>query len=122
MPLSYIAVNGAIGIIGFFLAFGALDKVAEYFSDPSGYLSRLGDVSDRFGLAAGLFLRPFFGIFVVMLWCRWLDRTRSRKTSVIVSAVTILAIVAVCLSNATFNYNRGSVVVPLVAMLAVIVS
>ena len=29
---------------------------------------------------------------------------------------------AVCLSNATFNYNRGSVVVPLVAMLAVIVS
>jgi hypothetical protein len=120
--LAFIALNGAIGVMGFFLAFGALNKMAEYFSDPSGYLSRLVDVSDRLGLAAGLFLRPFFGIFVVMLWCRWLDRSRSRKTSVLVSAVTILAIVAVCLSNATFNYNRGSVVVPLVAMLAVIVS
>ncbi len=120
--LPYIFINGAIGVMGFFLAFGALNKVAEYFSDPSGYLSRLVDVSDRLGLAAGLFLRPFFGIFVVMLWCRWLDRTRSRKTSVLASATTILAIVAVCLSNATFNYNRGSVVVPLVAMLAVIVS
>jgi hypothetical protein len=108
--------------MGFFLAFGALDKVAEYFSDPSGYLSRLVDLSDRLGLAAGLFLRPFFGICVVMLWCRWLDRNKPRKAGLLSSAVTILAIVAVCLSNATFNYNRGSVVVPLVAMLAVIVS
>jgi hypothetical protein len=122
MSLSFMGLNGVIGIIGFFLAFGALDKIAEYFSDPAGYLSRLVDASDRLGLAAGLFLRPFLGIFVVMLWCRWLDQARSRRTSVLVSSVTILAIVAVCLSNATFNYNRGSVVVPLVAMLAVIVS
>lgn len=122
MSLSFIALNGAIGIIGFFLAFGALDKVAEYFSDPPGFLSRLADASDRLGLAAGLFLRPFFGIFVVMLWCRWLDRSKRRKTGVLVSAVTILTIAAVCLSNATFNYNRGSVVVPLVAMVAVIAS
>ena len=120
--LAYVLLNGAIGVIGFFLAFGALDKVAEYFSDPAGYLSRLVDLSDRLGLAAGLFLRPFFGICVVLLWCRWLDRTNPRKTRILTSAVTILAIVAVCLSNATFNYNRGSVVVPLVAMLAVIVS
>src|ERR1700729_33078 len=28
MSLSFIALNGAIGIMGFFLAFGALDKVA----------------------------------------------------------------------------------------------
>ena len=59
---------------------------------------------------------------MVLLWCRWLDRTNPRKTRVLTSGLTILAIVAVCLSNATFNYNRGSVVVPLVAMLAVILS
>ena len=120
--LAYIALNGALGLIGFFFAFGALSKVAEYFSDPSGYLSRLAGVSDKLGLAAGQFLRPFLGICVVMLWCRWLDRKRSHKTKHFSSIVTALAILAVCFSNATFNYNRGSLVVPLVAMLAVIVS
>ena len=122
LSLPYIAVNGVIGVIGFFLAFGALNKVAEYFSDPSGYLSRLGDASEKLGLAAGLFLRPFFGICVVMLWCRWLERTKSNKTTILTTLVTVLAILAVCFSNSTFNYNRGSVVVPLIAMLAVIVN
>ena len=120
--VAFIALNGAIGVIGFFLAFGAFNKVAEYFSDPSSYLSRLADISDKFGLAAGLFLRPFLGICVVMLWCRWLERNRLRRASGFRSAVTTLAILAVCFSNATFTYNRGSVVVPLVAMLAVIAS
>jgi hypothetical protein len=120
--LAFIALNGAIGIIGFFLAFGALEKVAEYFSDPSGYLSRVVEVSDKLGLAAGLFLRPFLGICIVMLWCRWLDRRRFQKREGLSSALTTLAVLAVCFSYATFNYNRGSVVVPLVAMLAVIVS
>jgi hypothetical protein len=120
--LAYIVLNGLIGFLGFFFAFGALSKVAEYFSDPSGYLSRLAGISDKLGLAAGQFLRPFLGICVVMLWCRWLDRKRSHKTKHFSSFVTALAILAVCFSNATFNYNRGSLVVPLVAMFAVIVS
>jgi hypothetical protein len=122
LSLAYIVLNGGLGLIGFFFAFGALSKVAEYFSDPSGYLSRLAGDSDKLGLAAGQFLRPFLGICVVMLWCRWLDRKRSQKTKHFSSIVTALAILAVCFSNATFNYNRGSLVVPLVAMLAVIVS
>lgn len=122
LSLSYVALNGAIGIMGFFLAFGALNKVAEYFSDPSGYLSRLGDASEKLGLAAGLFLRPFFGICAVMVWCRWLELTKSNKTKIRTTAVTVLAILAVCFSNSTFNYNRGSVVVPLIAMFAVIVN
>ena len=120
--LAYITLNGAIGLTGFFFAFGAFSKVKEYFSDPAGYLSRLAGISDKLGLAAGLFLRPFLGICVVMLWCRWLDRKRSHKTKHFSSVVTALAILAVCFSNSTFNYNRGSLVVPLVAMLAVIVS
>ena len=120
--LAYIGLNGAIGFLGFFLAFGALDKVAEYFSDPSGYLSGFANVSDKLGLVAGNYLRPFLGICVVMLWCRWLDRKRLHKTKRLTSVVTSVAILAACFSNATFNYNRGSLVVPLVAMLAVIVS
>lgn len=122
MELSHIAIYGGIGLVGFFLAFGDLNKIAEYFSDPAGYLSHFADVQDRLGLAAGLFLRPFLGICVVMLWCYWLERGSARKTALLTSVATILAIVAVCFSNATFNYNRGSVIVPLIAMLAMILS
>jgi hypothetical protein len=118
----YIVFSGIVGLLGFFFAFGGLDKVAEYFADPAGYLSRLAADSDKLILAAGLFLRPFFGIFVVMLWCRWLERVTSRKIRGFATVVTVLAIVAVCFSNATFNYNRGSVVVPLIAMLAVLLN
>jgi hypothetical protein len=120
--LAYIAMNGVIGIAGLFFGFGSLSNLAEYFSDPAGYLSRGAGVSDKLGPSAGNFLRPFLGTCVVLLWCRWLDRKRSHKTKGFSSVVTMVAIVAVCLSNATFNYNRGSMVVPLVAMLAVIVS
>ncbi len=120
--LAFIALNGVIGVIGFFLAFGAFNKVAEYFSDPAGYLSGFADVSDKLGLVAGTYLRPFLGICVVMLWCRWLDRKRFHKTKGLSSVVTTLAILAACFSNSTFNYNRGSLVVPLIAMLGVIVS
>lgn len=120
--LSYIVFSGILGVLGFFFAFGGLDKVAEYFADPSGYLRRLADDSDKLVLAAGLFLRTFFGIFVVMLWCRWLERVASRRRQSLTALVTVLAMVAVCFSNATFNYNRGSVVVPLIAMLAVLMN
>jgi hypothetical protein len=105
-----------------FFAFGSFSNLAEYFSDPAGYLSQVAGVSDKLGPAAGNFLRPFLGSCVVLLWCRWLDRKRSHKTKGFGNVATTVAIVAVCLSNATFNYNRGSIVVPLVAMFAVIVS
>jgi len=120
--LAYIALNGVIGFVGLSFAFGSLGNLAEYFSDPAGYLSRVAGVSDKLGPAAGNFLRPFLGSCVVLLWCRWLDRKCFHKAKGFSSVVTMVAIVAVCLSNATFNYNRGSIVVPLVAMLAVIVS
>jgi hypothetical protein len=118
----YIVFSGIVGLLGFFFAFGGLNKVAEYFADPSGYLSQLANDSDKLVLAAGLFLRPFFGIFVVMLWCRWLERMASRESRGLATIVTVLAIVAVCFSNATFNYNRGSVIVPLIAILAVLLN
>jgi len=120
--LVYIALNGITGLIGFFLAFGTLSKVAEYFSDPAGYLRGFASVSDKLGLVIANYLRPFLGICVVMLWCHWLDRKRVHRTRRLTGVVTSVAILAACFSNATFNYNRGSLVVPLVAMLAVIVS
>ncbi len=120
--LVYIALNAAIGFAGVFFAFGNWHALHQYFSDPSGYLDGLRTATDKFGTAAGLFLRPFLGFALVMLWCRWLDRRNERERAKSSGMVTLAAILAVCLANATFHYNRGSLLVPLIAMLAVILS
>lgn len=119
--LFYIALNAAIGLTGFFFAFGNFGALERYFSDPSGYLSGLPTVAGKLGVAAGLFLRPFLGFALVLGWCRWLDRVSDRRINKWSGIVTLLAIPVVCFSNATFHYNRGALLVPLVAMLAVMV-
>jgi hypothetical protein len=120
--LLYIALNAAVGVAGFFFAFGTFGALGRYFSDPSGYLESLPAVAAKFSVAAGLFLRPFLGFALVLLWCRWLDRASDRRIRVWSGILTLLAVLAVCLSDATFHYNRGSLLVPLVAILAVILS
>jgi hypothetical protein len=120
--LAYIGLNAAIGVAGFFFAFGNFAALQQYFSDPSGYLGALPSVSAKFSVAAGLFLRPFLGFALVLVWCRWLDRGNDGRIEAWSGIVTLFAILAVCLADATFHYNRGSLLVPLVAMLAVILS
>jgi hypothetical protein len=117
---AYIGLNAAIGLAGFVFAFGNFTSLRRYFSDPSAYLDGLPNVAGKLSVAAGLFLRPFLGFALILLWCRWLDRASDRRIKTWSGAVTLVAILATCLSEATFHYNRGAVVVPLVAMLAVI--
>ena len=120
--LLYITLNAAVGVAGFFFAFGNFGALERYFSDPSGYLEALPTVAAKLGVAIGLILRPFLGFALVLLWCRWLDLGSDRRIKAWSGIVTLLAILAICLSDATFHYNRGALLVPLVAMLAVILS
>ncbi|MDE3136085.1 MAG: hypothetical protein KGL59_05905 [Acidobacteriota bacterium] len=120
--LAYIGMNAAIGLAGLVFTFGNFAALRQYFSNPSRYLDRLPTVPAKFSVAAGLFLRPFLGFALILLWCRWLDRASDRRVKVWSGIVTLFAIPAVCLCDATFRYNRGAMVVPLVAMVAVILS
>jgi hypothetical protein len=120
--LAYIGLNAAIGVAGFFFAFGNFVALRRYFSDPSGYLGAVAAGSAKLSVAAGLFLRPFLGFALILLWCRWLDLGSERRIKAWSGIATLLAILAVCLCDATFHYNRGAVLVPVVAMLAVILS
>jgi len=109
------------------LAFHTPDALVNYFRKP-GFAGVLGPGTPagatisqpRTGLGINLsyLLRPFLGFAVVVAWCRWLDRTGrySRWKTV---AYTIAVAIAILLTYATYNYNRGAFVAPIVAVLAV---
>lgn len=119
-PPGFIPLYIAVGLSGIFLAFRSLHKLGQYFSDPHAYLARSTIMSGSLVSAAGTFLRPFLGVGIVILWCRWLDRRRDGKPGAPVAVVTVLMMLAVTLSMATFHYNRGTVVATLIPMIAVL--
>jgi O-antigen polysaccharide polymerase Wzy len=117
----FIQINFALGIAGLFLAFGGVGNFLGYFLDPGDYAERLVQASHTLRGVSSLLLRPFLGVGLVMLWCRWIDRNSQSKSPRWTSFVTLGAVSGVMLSYATFSYNRGAFVVPLIAMLAVLI-
>ena len=111
-----------VGVAGLFLAFGSLSGFLEYFEDPAKYLDHFVQASHTLSGVASLLLRPFLGFGLVMLWCGWIDRKSQSKSARNTALVTLLGIIGVVLSYATFSYNRGAFVVPLVCMLTVLVA
>jgi hypothetical protein len=116
-----IQVNVAVGIVGLFLAFGGFSNFLGYFQDPGDYTERFAQASHTLQGVSSLILRPFLGVGLVMLWCRWIDRNSQSKPSRWTPFITLGALFGVILSYATFSYNRGAFVVPLIAMLAVLI-
>lgn len=111
-----------LGITGLYLAFGSISSFVNYFEDPAKYVDLFLLASHTFVGVLSLFLRPFLGFGLVMLWCGWMDRNAQRVSSRKMAWITLLAMLGVILSYATFSYNRGSFVVPLVSMLAVLLA
>jgi len=118
----FIQVQLLLGIVGFFLAFGGIGSFVDYFENPGESVDRFMSASHTLGGVASLFLRPFLGFGLVMLWCGWLDRSSKRKSPRWTALITLLAMLGVILSYGTFTYNRGAFVVPLVAMFAVLLT
>lgn len=117
-----IVVYAGLGIAGLFLAYHSFGSLVSYF-EKSGHtgaaaLPDPGSASSSLGLVASLFLRPFLGFAVVLLWCRWIERHRGRPR-IDAIAVTIAAAVGVLVTYSTFSYNRGAFVAPIIALLAV---
>ncbi len=109
-----------LGAVGLFFAFGSVQTLASYFSNPAAYLltKAAEDGQDPSGLAANV-LRPFLIVGAVALWGAWHLR-RGRDSGRVERIAAYGAVIAVILSvGATFNLNRNSIVVPLVAFSAV---
>lgn len=101
----------ALGVVGLALAFPSVGALVDYFRGQ-------GDIFDvgpaTLGEAAGQFLRPFLAYGVIILWAARIARRRpGARLQPLEMGLIVVAIGA----SATYNYNRGSVVVPLLALL-----
>jgi hypothetical protein len=111
---AYLIVPFAVlGLLGFLLTYGGVAGFIEYASSPTGHRPGWDEPTTLQG-AAGNFLKHFFGFAVVLAWSWWLGKAPRRKVSII--AVT--AVVLIVLLVANFNYNRGTMLGPIVGLAA----
>lgn len=118
--LRFASVCILLGLVGLLLAFQNIGNLVNYFDNPQESVARFAEASHTLSGVASLFLRPFLGFGLVMLWCGWLDRSSGRKSPQWIAFVTLLAMAGVMFSYMTFSYNRGAFVVPLIAMVTVL--
>ncbi|HZP35433.1 MAG TPA: hypothetical protein VFE48_02960 [Methylomirabilota bacterium] len=100
-----------LGVVGFLLAHGGIGGFIEYASSPVEERLRMEEAATLAG-AAGTFLKHFLGFAVVLAWSWWLGRRRRRPAAILmVTAATVIALLVV-----NFNYNRGTMLGPILAL------
>ena len=109
---AYLIVPFAVlGMVGFFLAHGGPAGFVDYVSSPSEGRLRAEEATTLAG-AAGSFLKHFLGFAVVLAWSWWLGAGRRRKGSIIAVTAGVVAL----LLMANFNYNRGTMLGPIIGL------
>jgi hypothetical protein len=111
---AYVIVPFAVlGLLGLLLTHGGVGGFVDYVSSPIEHRLRAeGPTTPQ--AAAGNFLKHFLGFAVVLAWSWWLGRAPRRKASII--AVTAGVVIVLLVAN--FNYNRGTMLGPLVGLAA----
>jgi hypothetical protein len=111
---AYLIVPFAVlGLLGLLLMHGSVAGFIEYVSSPIENRLRAEEATTLQG-AAGNFLKHFFGFAVVLAWSWWLGRVPRTKVSII--AVTAGVVMVLLVAN--FNYNRGTMLGPLLGVAA----
>ena len=99
-----------LGAVGLALAFPSVGALVDYFRGQ-GDIFEEGPATLR--AAAGQFFRPFLAYGVIMLWAALIARRRpGARLQPLEMGLIVVAIGA----SATYNYNRASVVIPLLAL------
>ena len=109
---AYLIVPFAVlGLAGFLLAHGGLGGFVDYLSSPVADRLRAEEAT-TLQSAAGTFLKHFLGFAVVLAWSWWLGKAPRRKVAIV--AMTVAVVMVLLLAN--FNYNRGTMLGPIVAL------
>jgi hypothetical protein len=102
-----------VGIGGFLLAHGGLGGFVDYVSSPIE--SRLrAEEATTLQAAAGTFLKHFLGFAVVLAWSWWLGKAPRRRPAIVAATAAVVMVLLVV----NFNYNRGTMLGPILALAA----
>ena len=110
---SLIVPFAVVGLVGFLLAHGGIGGFVDYVSSPVESRLRAEEATTLQG-AAGTFLKHFLGFAVVLAWSWWLGKAPRRPVAII--GVTTAVVIVLLVVN--FNYNRGTMFGPIVALAA----
>jgi hypothetical protein len=112
---AYLIVPFAVlGLLGFLLAHDGVAGFIDYVSSPMQNRLRAEEEATLQG-AAGNFLKHFLGFAVVLAWSWWLGKApRRRRASIIAGTAGVVILLLV----ANFNYNRGTMLGPIVGLAA----
>jgi hypothetical protein len=109
----------ALGVFGYYLMFPSLISYLNYLSDPTGGAKSFQDMSGTLQGAASTFFRPFLGYAVVLAWALWIDRRRLERAMLPKVAWTSAALATLTIVNLGYSFNRGALLGPMAALLAV---
>ncbi len=114
-----VIVFAAMGLLGFFLAFGSPGRIVQYFLEPSTVKELVQEHEGSWSGFLGIILRPFLAFALVTWWARSVDRsgrTRSLWRPMVAGAI---AAIGITMANLTFSFNRAAFVFPVVSLVAV---
>lgn len=112
---AFIAAFAGIGIVGWLLHYGGIGGFFAYISSPEEQRLRDLEVA-TIGGALGNFLRHFLGFAIVWMWSEWVLRQNREEKGMYVAIVS--AAFGCMVVFASFGYNRGSMVAPILGMTA----
>ncbi|GEJ58163.1 hypothetical protein [Anaeromyxobacter diazotrophicus] len=118
LPRLLVAAYVVMGVAGILLRFGSFGAMFATLGDPEKFWSGTPATETTLADAASTFLRPFLIGGIVMAWCAWIEQRGARASRLARLLASALAAAAMILVGATYAFNRGSFVVPLVALAA----
>jgi hypothetical protein len=118
LPRSMVLAYAAIGLVGVYIRFGSVGELFATLADPTRLLLTNAEQDGTLRGVASTFLRPFLLSSIVMAWGVWVDRGGAAAPRVVRLALTALAAAGIVLVGATYQLNRASFVVPLLALTA----
>ena len=112
-----VPLFAALGVTGIYLHYGGFSGFFSFLADPSGRFVVTERLPGTWAGGLGTVFRPFLPFAVAIVWCYVIDTYRGARRTGTVALLSVLAACFVVLASG--HYNRGSMVVPVVAMLAV---
>ena len=114
-----LAIYVLLGITGYYLMFPSLISYVNYLTDPTGGAKSFQDLSGTLQGAAATFFRPFLSYCIVLSWALWIDKRRREKSPPSTVFGTVVAVVLLTVVNLAYSFNRGALLGPMVALIAV---